>query len=477
MSEVIGRESEKAELDRLMKSSLPELVVVYGRRRVGKTFLIRQQLAGSIVFELTGLHNETLSRQLENFSIQLSQYCRQEMPPVQSWLQAFGQLQTWLAKDRSKKRRVLFFDEFPWLATRRSGFLSAFESFWNKFASRDRRLVCVICGSAAAWMIQHVLNSKGGLHNRATARMRLLPFSLSETRQFLNYRGIKLPDFQIAQLYMAIGGVPHYLQRLEPGKSAAQNIDRLCFQKDGLLTNEFSNLYQALFENAVLHENIIRALATRRKGLTRNELSHLVAVPSGGTFTKALRELAESGFIREQPAYGKLRKDCQWRLVDEYSLFYLTWMESNRMSGSNVWLTKSAGLKYKSWCGYAFENLCQTHIPQIKQSLGISGVLTEEASWQHVAHSSVDEGAQIDLLIDRSDHTINVCEMKFADAPFVIDKQYAKELSRKLSVFRGETQTKKAIFLTLVTAHGLKPNIHSVETVTNEVTLADLFNQ
>jgi len=472
---VIGRDDEKKELDRLLASASAELVVVYGRRRIGKTFLIRQHLKSQLILELAGLHNESLARQLENFAIQLKAHSGKSNEIPTSWLQAFEQLKAWLSKTKAKGKRVLFFDEFPWLAGRRSGFLSAFEAFWNTFASRDPSLVCVICGSAASWMIQRVINSKGGLHNRATSQIRLKPFTLAETKRYLESRKIELPDFQIAQLYMAIGGVPHYLQRLERGQSAAQQIDRLCFQKDGLLVGEFSNLYRALFENSEQHEAVVRALAKKRAGINRTELAEAADLPSGGTLTKVLSELAESGFIREMPAHNATRKNSIWRLTDEYSLFYLTWIEPNRMAGKNVWLTKSSGQKWKSWCGYAFENLCLSHVPQIKNALGITGVLTEETAWQYTSTRTQNQGAQIDLLIDRNDQSINICEMKFTESPFVIDKRYASELQNKIAVFRQRTSTGKALFLTMVTAQGVRSNSHSQALVTNEVKLAQLF--
>ncbi len=265
------------------------------------------------------------------------------------------------------------------------------------------------------------------------------------------------------------------MQRVKRGRSAAQNIDDLCFAKDGLLAREFDNLYAALFENSERHEALIRALAATHQGLTRAELVQAVELESGGTLTKVLNELTESGFIREMPALHAIRKNSLLRLIDEYSLFYVKWIETNRMSGSDVWLTKSSGQKYKSWCGYAFESLCLKHTQQIKVALGISGVLTEEASWHHRSAGGSDEGAQIDLLIDRNDQCINICEMKFTDAPFAIDRRYADELRRKLAVFRDRTKTNKSVFLTMVTSTGLRQNQYSDELVSGEVTLADLF--
>ena len=472
---VVGRASEKAELDRALASSYAELIAVYGRRRVGKTYLIREYLSPSIVFELTGLHNETLSRQLENFSLRLADRTKKKQPAPTSWLEAFNQLKTYLRRQKKKRKRVLFFDEFPWLATRRSGFLAAFEEFWNTYASRDKKLVCVICGSAASWMINRVVNAKGGLHNRTTSTIRLEPFTLGETKSYLISQGVKLNDFQIAQLYMVLGGIPHYLQQVKKGRSAAQNIDKLCFAKDGLLTHEFDNLYAALFDNSDRHEAVIKALAKKQEGLTRTELFQAAGLETGGSLTRTLKELAESGFIRETPALYTAKKNSLLRLTDAYSLFYLNWIKPNRMTGSNIWLSKSSGTKWRSWCGYAFENLCLSHIPQIKNSLGISGVLTEEASWHYRAKSKNEDGAQIDLLIDRNDQCVNICEMKFTEGEFSIDKRYARDLRRKLDVFKRRTKTNKSVFTTLVTSHGVKGNDYASELVASEVSLADLF--
>ena len=475
MTKVVGRSIEKAEIDRVMNSENPELLVVYGRRRVGKTFLIREHLKKEIVFELTGLHNETMPRQLDNFARAMKRHFGGGNRCPESWLAAFDQLKEQLGRTKSNGKCVLFFDEFPWLATRRSGFLAAFEEFWNTFASRHPGIVCVICGSAASWMIRNVINNKGGLHNRTTARIRLEPFTLGETRQYLKQRHIKLTDFQVAQLYMVLGGIPHYLQQIEKGKSAAQNVDSLCFAKEGLLVGEFDNLYRALFEQSDRHEAVVRALAGKRRGLTRSEITAATNLKNGGTLTKILHELLESGFIKEIPGLHASRKNSLLRLADEYSQFYLTWMETNRMRGDNIWLSKSSGSRWKPWCGYAFENLCLKHTFQIKQALGISGVLTEEASWHYRAKDKDEQGAQIDLLIDRNDHCINVCEMKFTEAPFVINKRYAEELRRKIAVFKQQSRTRKTVFLTIVSATGIRANEYSRELVANEVTLEQLF--
>ncbi len=472
---IVGRELERKELDRVLQSPRPELLVVFGRRRVGKTFLIRQHFQKKIVFEISGLHHENTPRQLENFSNRLRQATHRDATTPKTWLAAFEQLKLFLNENANGLKQVIFFDEFPWLASQRSGFLSAFEEFWNGFAVQRPDLLCVVCGSAASWMIQKILSSKGGLHNRATARIRLMPFHLAETRAFLLRLRVDLPNFQIAQLQMVLGGIPHYLQHVEAGQSAAQVIDRLCFSKDGLLTGEFANLYQALFDSPEKHEAVIRSLAQARKGCTRNELAERTGIASGGTFTKILSELEESGFIVEIPNLYAEKKNSQWRLADAYSHFYLQWMASRRKGTRHSWLAVATGNKWKSWCGYAFENLCLSHISQIKQSLGISGIVTEEATWQYHAKTSTERGAQIDLLIDRTDNTINLCELKFSEYPFVIDKKYAAELEQKVQVFKQRTQTRKAVFLTLVTASGLEQNSYATSLVASHIQLNQLF--
>lgn len=479
---IIGRDTEQNVLDQALQSPNAELIAIYGRRRVGKTYLIQEHLRDHMVFELSGLHGESMNRQLEHFSYAL----RRNFPTVlthspSSWLEAFEQLKI-LIEDpstqrprRKKSKQVLFFDEFPWLATRRSGFLAAFEDFWNSFASRRNDLIVVICGSAASWMIKKVIGSRGGLHNRTTRRIRLEPFSLYETREYLRHRKVKLDDYQIAQLYMALGGVPHYLNLIQPGRSAAQNLDQLCFTKDGFLSDEFRNLYAALFDNHRIHEKIVRTLAAKGQGMDRNELLDASGLNSGGGLSTAIQELIESGFVHQSRPGSNKVKDTRYRLSDEYSLFYLNWIETSRTSGSDIWIRKSNHRRYASWCGYAFESLCLKHVPQIKTALGIANVETNESSWLYRPISKKEEGAQIDLVIERQDHCTNLCEIKFSQDTFTINKAYAANLERKLRLYRRHSKSRNTLFLTLLTTHGVKPNDYAKQLLASEVTLQQLM--
>ena len=476
MEKLVGRELEKTILSGILESPEAELVAVLGRRRVGKTFLIRSVFENRLVFEFSGIHKASLNEQLQNFSLALKAAMGTGIkiaPPV-NWIEAFDFLQTHLSSKKNNQKSVIFFDEFPWAHTPKSGFLAAFEHFWNTWASRQKNIVVVICGSAAAWMIRHIVNNRGGLHNRISQKIRLLPFTLRETEEYLNSRKINIDRYQILQLYMAIGGIPQYLKDIKPGESAAKAIDRLCFTKDGKLKGEFNNLYQSLFDNASIHIAVIRVLANKGRGLNRNEIIAACKISSGGTATKILEELVESGFITPYIPFDKTVKESIYKLSDEYSHFYIKFMEKTRSKGADTWLKTMEGTSWKSWSGFAFEGICLKHIRQIKRALSIGGVQTEESVWRYVPGKN-ETGAQIDLLIDRKDHCINICEMKYSVAPFMIDKRYAGELQKKINVFREKTKTRKTLFLTMITSYGVNENIHYTGLVQKEIRMDALF--
>ncbi len=475
---LIGRKKEQEILLKALHSDEAEMVAVIGRRRVGKTFLIRETYDRLIDIEVTGVQNATRKEQLENFSFVLNNFASRETPlsTPKNWLAAFRQLIKVLEREdikQKKEKRVLFFDELPWLATKKSGFLAALGFFWNNWASKNN-IVVAICGSAAAWMIQKVVQHKGGLHNRITKRIYLKPFTLSETAQFFKHKKINLNQYQIAQIYMIMGGIPHYLKEVEGGKSAMQNIDDICFSETGLLRDEFSRLYPALFEKSDNHIAIIRALATKWKGLTRKEIIQLTGLSEGGGVSKVIQELISSDFISFYYPFGKKKKDMLYRLTDEYSLFYLQFIENKRLQEKGMWNRLSQTPVYKSWIGYAFESLCLKHVAQIKQALEIGGIFTETASFVYQGTAN-KQGIQIDLLIDRNDQVINVCELKFYQGEFTIDKAYATKLRNKINTFTTISGTSKQVFLTFISSFGLKHNKHSIGLVDNDFGLEILF--
>ncbi len=472
---LIGRSKEQEVLLKALESRRPEMVAVIGRRRVGKTFLIQTVYADHMVFQMSGIQDGTLREQLKNFSYLLKQTFGAVAPMEKptSWLDAFQQLITCLETKVDKKKWVVFFDELPWLATKRSDFLKGLSFFWNGWASQ-KNIVVVICGSSASWMIQKVVEHKGGLHNRLTKRVHLYPFNLSETEAYLKNMNINYDHYQVIELYMAIGGIPHYLNEVEPGLSAAQNIERICFSPAGLLNNEFSRLYPALFDNADNHIAVIKALAEKWHGLTRNEILALSKLTDGGGVTRCLEELISSGFVSTYFPFGKKKKEMLYRLTDEYSLFYLQFIEKKPLKGQNIWVELRQTQDYKSWSGYAFESLCLKHIPQIKKALGISGVYAETSSYYQKG-TAQEAGIQIDLLIDRKDSVINIFELKFYSGPMTLSKAYADELREKVTIFKESTQTRKQVFLNLLTTFGLKHNEHSLGLIDKALTMDVLF--
>jgi uncharacterized protein len=473
---LIGREPEQRILAKTLASSDAELVAVYGRRRVGKTFLVREFFRDQLCFELTGVRDAPLAEQLQNFANAFGQSLRIGVRPAApaNWQEAFEQLTAFLASLQTDRKWVVFFDEIPWLASRRSRFLAALDHFWNSWASRQRHLIVVICGSAASWMIHKVIQHRGGLHNRVTQRIRLEPFTLGESFGYLRSRGVKLEHRQVLELYLALGGIAHYLKQVEPGRSAAQNIDDLCFSPTGALADEFGQLYASLFEHPEQHVKIIRALNKKRRGLTRNEILQAAGIRTGGGSTAVLDELTESGFVLKTLPFAQAKKESLYRLADEYSMFYLTWMEGRRSSGPDLWMKRQASPAWRAWSGCAFEGLCLKHARQLKRALGIAGVETTESAWSHRGTGD-RPGVQVDLVIDRRDDCINLCEMKYSQGEFVIDRRYAEELRTKREVFREVTKTRKTLFLTLVTAFGVRDNAYARELVDHAITMHALF--
>ncbi len=480
---LVGRVPEIRKLAQALTSPEAEFVAIYGRRRVGKTFLVREFFGSAIRFELTGMHGATLADQLDSFATALgiAKGLNEKLRPPASWREAFEQLARHieaLPPPIAGSKHVVFLDELPWLDTRRSKFCPALEHFWNSWASRRNDLLLVVCGSAASWMVRHLVDAKGGLHNRITRRIRLLPFTLGETAAFLASRGVALTPYQVIELYMAFGGVPYYLKMAEPGLSAFQIVDRVCFASQGELRDEFSRLYASLFDHPEEHLAIVKALAAKREGLPRNELLAATGLPSGGGATRRLDELAESGFILVSIPFGRKEKDALYRLSDEFSLFHCSWIAplGKRMPEDGYWMKQRQSPKWRAWSGFAFEGICLKHIQPIKTALGISGVQTTEAPW-HYRAAADESGAQIDLLIDRADDTINLCEMKFSEGVFTIDKRYADILRQKRDTFRQATGTRKNIFITMITTHGIADNADAKDLVASSIEAETLLKE
>ena len=471
MDKIIGRVEEIQRLTDYISSEKAEFLVVYGRRRVGKTFLIKQFFKENFTFYLSGAENASKQHQLFNFTTALNKYSKREYPAVNSWQKAFVQLENYLQRVKTRGRKVIFIDELPWLDNAKSGFLSAFEYFWNTYASAKKEIFLVVCGSATSWIMNKIIRNRGGLHNRVTRQIFLQPFTLNETEMFLKSKKIVLSRFQIAECYMIMGGIPYYLEQLEKRYGLEKNIDNLFFKKNGILRNEFSRIYSSLFKSPEKHVKIIEILAQKRKGLLRDEIVKLSKIPDGGGLTKILEELELCGFISINDNFSTFKNKRLYQLTDFYSLFYMNFLKAGKISDKSFWTGTINTSSRNAWAGYSFELLCQMHIDQIRKKLGISGVVTYSSSWRG---RDEDEGVQIDLIIDRNDNVINVCEIKFSKKEFTITKDYDMNLRNKVWTFAEKVKSKKAIHITMLTTYGVKRNKYW-NSIQSEVILNDLF--
>lgn len=471
MNQLIGRQSKIATLKRCFESNRSEFLIVYGRRRIGKTFLVRNCFDDNFAFSHVGVRGLTTKEQIENFAESLKEYSNSSFAPSpKNWLEAFRMLRKILEEKDGKK--IVFIDEMPWLDKGKSGFVAALEAFWNGWAANRKDIFLIACGSSTSWMVDKLIYNKGGLHNRITCHIYLRPFTLIETEEYLATRGCHWDRFQIAQCYMAMGGVPYYLSLIDTSTSLTQNIDRLYYSKNAVLRNEFYELYYSLFKNAEDYIEVIKALSNKREGMTRQELSkHIHKTGSG--LTHLLQNLERSDFLLGYSKFGTKKNGVIYRLIDFYSLFYMRFIDGDRNQDSKWWEHNMNSSQVKSWQGFSFELLCMLHLPQIKQKLGIGGISTSTSTWRS---DSPEHNYQIDMVIDRSDRIINLCEMKFSEGQYVINKDYETRLRERMSWFIAETKTRKATVITMVSTYGLLRNKHSW-VVQNEVLLDDLFDK
>ena len=462
---IIGRKDELHELDRLYQSGSPEFAIVYGRRRVGKTYLVREALGHAFAFYATGVARGTKSEQLSAFHTSLLEYgLPVKYAKPSTWTDAFNLLKIVIERSTQKKK-VVFIDEMPWMDTAKSNFITALDLFWNKWASAREDILLIGCGSAASWMVKNIVRNRGGLHNRITCKIKLRPFTLSETRGFLLSKGIKWEARDIAETYMILGGIPYYMNLLDRSLSLAQNIDRLFFKSSALLEDEFDNLYSSLFRNALDHKKIIEALSKRKAGLTREDILSATKLTDGGTFGVKLDELEQCGFIRKYKAIGC--KAQLYQLTDFYTLFYFKFLNGRHDGDTAQWMHLALSRTYSTWCGLAFERLCMNEIETIKDVIGISGILTKHYSLQ-------TPNAQIDMLIERADRIISLCEMKYYEGTFTMTRNDLKDLEKKIWEVRENTQ-RKNIQVVMITPYGLKQNQYSINAVHRVVTLADMM--
>jgi uncharacterized protein len=471
---IIGRHNQIERLEEALKNDTSSFIAVTGRRRIGKTFLIDTVFEKQICFRITGIQGVDMKAQVNNFHAKLEEWDGKLDYKITTWQEAFLHLKKYLKKLDKHQKQVIFIDELPWVHTQKSGFLQYLAHFWNDYLSKEKHFILVVCGSSTSWITKKILNDKGGLHNRLTDIIHLRPFTLQETKLFFESKNFAYSYQTIAEYYMILGGIPYYLQQVRRGESPSVAIERLCFRKDGLLYGEYNNLYKALFQQYESHESIVETLAQTKYGISRNEIIKNTRIKAGGEYTRAMEDLILSGFVTVSPTFGHIKRESVYCLVDEFSVFYHQFMKNNKNYKAGIWNQISASQNYKIWKGFAFEALCKKHIHSIKKSIGISGIYTEESAF---IERGTDEskGYQIDLLIDRKDACINLCEIKYYGGQFEITKSYALDLLNKKQAFIEKTKTKKQVFLTIISSYGVKENAYAKEIIDIALTLEQLF--
>ena len=469
---IVGRAREQKELLRYFNSGRPEFIAVTGRRRVGKTFLVKELFKNDISFYFSGSlgKNVTAKYNLRLFDDAIAQYGGAAAPASVDWTDAFGKLR-YLLKTQREERQVVFIDELPWLDSPKSDFLPALDYFWNAFASSRTDIMLVVCGSAASWIFRNIFENKGGLHNRVTGRIRLEPFTLAECESFFREYGVVMNRYQIAECMMILGGIPYYLSLFDKSLGPTQNIDNLLYINNAPLKNEFNELYRSLFRSSDRHIRIVEELSKTKAGMTRDEIVNSTGIPGGGNLTNTLYELELCGFIDSYSDFTKRKNCAYYRLVDAFSLFWLKYVKSNNTKDEYFWTNLIEDGGRRAWGGNAFELLCLRHLAQIKQKLGISGVSTEAFTWRSKESSP---GAQIDLLISRRDGIINLCEIKYSQHPITLSASDDAGLQNKRAAFSAETGARKAIHITFISTYGLSDRGYK-SSVQSEVTLNDLF--
>lgn len=467
---IIGRKHEQDILAKCMDSEKAEFVAVYGRRRIGKTYLVKQFFSETFDFYATGVYKISRSEQLKLWQEQLRNFSGEKRNKPKDWFEAFGQLREYLESLAEKDKVVIFIDELPWFDTPKSGFIRALELFWNGWAAERKGLKLVVCGSATTWMTNKLLGDKGGLHNRVTRPIRLAPFTLKETEEYLHCNHIDWERKDVLDTYMILGGTPYYLSLLRQELTLWQNIDELFYSQDAVLNAEYGFLFNSLFNEAAMYRRVVETLATKLKGMTRSELIEQLRVTDNGKFTEVLDNLVKCDFLRRYQAFGKRERDMLYQLSDMYTLFYLRFVKNYHGMNEHAWSNMEEG-KRNAWAGYAFEQVCILHINQIRQALGISGITSDVCSW---SYRNKEQSAQIDLVIDRGDKAIDLCEIKYSDHQYELKKDYVEWLRERRDLFREVTGTNKTLRLTMIASSGIKQNMYS-SSVQTRLSADDMF--
>lgn len=469
MEKLIGRNRETDLLAKYLNSKRPEFVAVYGRRRVGKTFLIRQFFNDNFDFYCTGIISGSKAEQLNAFNTALKRYGHQGQK-AKNWMEAFEYLASLIKKKSSEKKRcIVFIDELPCFDTKRSGFVHALDFFWNSQGSWIDNIFFIICGSATSWMIRNVIDNHGGLHNRITHEIHLLPFTLSQTEEYIRYHKCRWDRLSILHTYMAMGGVPYYLSLLDLNVSVAENIDNLFFADDAELRKEYQRLFKSLYNHPDGYLNVVSCLAKHKTGMTRSELAKALKVQNNGHFGDILADLVNCDFLRLYNN-GLKQNNGIYQLIDFYTLFYHQFC-LKRTTDDHYWRKTINTPIANTWFGLSYKRVCIAHFRQIIKALHYDTIRTEFYSWRN---PKGEPAVQIDMVIDRSDNMVTICEVKYSKAEYTLDKTECERIIKRADTYAAESRCRKGVEIAIITTFGLKENQYS-DVAQHTLSIDDLF--
>ena len=471
---LIGRKNEIKKLNDCYSSDESSFVAIYGRRGVGKTYLIKNVFENRFTFRHVGIYKGTTQEQLHSFSSSLKEYGLTNFETPQNWFEAFDLLKELIKYKNNTDKKVIFLDEISWIYTQGSDFIKAFEHFYNSWCTGRNDILLIICSSITSWIMKKIIHNKGGLYNRLTEQIYLRPFSLNECEEFSIANKLSLTKKQIIEIYMIIGGIPYYWTFYKKGNSVPQFIDNTFFVDKAPLENEFKYLFSSLFNSPKDYLKIVDSLSTKNIGLTRKQILSSTKIKDTGLFSSKLEELIDCDFVRRYSTYGQKKREIIYQLTDPFLIFYYHFLK-NKQNIDYFWEEQINNPAINSWKGIAFERICFAHSYNIKKALGISGVLTSIYPWS--VSKDLDKGifgSQVDMVIERKDEIINLVEIKFCSGPYVITSKYFNELEKKKNDFITATKTNSSIHLTFITLNGVQENTYSKE-IQSFISAIDLF--
>lgn len=471
---LVGRQKEIKTLNDNFNSQDSNFIAVYGRRRIGKTYLVNSVFEDKITFRHAGIYQGSTKEQIASFMSSLEDFGYKNNEPVTEWLSAFNCLKKLINKSNAKKK-VIFLDEIAWMNTKKSNFLKAFENFWNGWASARHDITLIVCSSATSWIINNIIHSKGGLYNRVTTQIYLEPFTLGECEEYCSSRKLSLTKKQIIEAYMVIGGVPYYWNYLEKGQSVPQFIDSCFFKENAPLKNELKYIFSSLFISPEGYMKIIESLSKKEYGFTKKEILESTKEIDNGNFTQKIEDLINCGFIREYSPLKYKKGSVLYQLIDPFTIFHFHFL-TKKTNDESYWTNQLNTPLVNTWKGLAFERICLLHVAKVKKALGISGVHT--AVYPFSCKKDLENGiygSQIDMIIERKDDIINLFEIKYYDSPFCLNGKEIEQLNKKKHDFIAISKTKSAIHLSMIALNGIEENAYSNE-LQAVVSVDDLFD-